>query len=55
MVLNIWNKFHKVVTKLTGLRPDTIKKVSFNEQRAITPEGMVRYGPLSNMEKTLSY
>ena len=44
MLLNIVTKFHKVVIKITGFRrQDTIKMANFHEQRAITPEGMVRY------------
>ena len=41
-------KFHKVVIKVTGLRDQTPSKMrNFHEQRVITPEGMVGYGPLS--------
>ena len=29
--------------------------VSFHKQKAITPEDIVRYGPLSNLKKTLRY
>ena len=37
--------------KSTGLRDRTLSKmVNFHEQRAITPESMVRYGPLSNLK-----
>ena len=41
----------KCVIKITGLRDGIPSKmVTFHEQRAITPEGMVRYGPLSNLK-----
>ena len=41
-------KFHKIVIKITGLRDQTPSKMrNFHEQRAITPEGMVGYGPIS--------
>ena len=51
MVLNKVIKFLKVVIKITELIDRTsIKMVNFHEQRLITPEGMVRYGPLSNMK-----
>ena len=54
MVLNIVTKFHKVMIKITGYRDRTLSKtVNFHEQWAMTPEGMVRYGPLSNLKKTL--
>ena len=47
MVLNNVTKFHKVVSKITGLSDQTpLKLVNFYEQRAKTPEGIVRYGPL---------
>ena len=43
LVLKLVSKFHKVVIKITGLRDWTpSKKVNFHEQRAITPEGMMR-------------
>ena len=54
MVLNNVKKFHKVVMKITGLRACTLSKVvNFHKQRAITLEGMVQYGPISNLNKTL--
>ena len=56
MVLNNVTKFHKVVIQITGLIDRTPSKtVNFHEQRAITPEGMVRYGPFPNLKKTLWY
>ena len=70
LVLNIVSKFYKVVIKITGLITKfykiliktaglvdrtPLKMVNFHEQRVITPEGMGRYGPLSNLKKTLWY
>ena len=40
-----------MVSKLLGL----IMMVNFDKQRALTLVGMVRYGPLSNLKKTLWY
>ena len=49
-------KFHIVMIKITGFRDRTLSKmVNFHEQRAMTPEAMVRYGPLSKMKKTIWY
>ena len=46
-------KFHEVVSQIIGLIDRTPSKMlNFLEQRAITPEGMVRYGLLSNLKKT---
>ena len=56
MNLNNVTKFHKILIKTIQLRERTsFQIVSFHKQRAITPEGMVRYGPLSNLTKTLWY
>ena len=46
MVLNNVIKFHKVLIKTTGLIDRTPSNtVGFLEQKAITPEPLVRYGP----------
>ena len=51
MVLNDVTKFHKNLIKTIRLRDRTsFKTVNFHKQRAITPESMVRYGPLSKEE-----
>ena len=52
MVLNNVTKFHKVMIQNTGLIHGTpLKKiVNFHKQRAITPDGMLRYGPLLNLK-----
>ena len=56
MVLNNVSKCHKVVIKITGTRNGTpSKKVTLHEERAISPENMVRYRPLSKLKKTLWY
>ena len=56
MVLNNETKFHKILIKNFGLRERTsFKTVNFHKQRAITTESLVRYGPLSNLKKTLWY
>ena len=56
MVLNNVTKFHKILIKTIPLRePISFKTVNFHKQRAITAESMVRYGPLSNLKKTLWY
>ena len=48
LLLNIVTKFHKGVIKFNGLRDRTPSKlVHFHEQRAVIPEGIVRYKPLS--------
>ena len=48
MVLNNVTKFHAIPIKTAGFTDRTPSKmVKFHEQRAITPKGMVRYGPLS--------
>ena len=55
MVLNNGTKFHKILIKTTGLKLDRTPSimVNFHEQRAITPKGMGRYGPLLNLKSTL--
>ena len=56
MVLNNVTKFHKILIKNIRVRERTsFKTVNFHKQRAITSESLVRYGPLSNFEKTLWY
>ena len=56
MVLNNVNKFHKILIKTIQLREQTMfQMVNFHKQRAITPEGKVRYGPLGNFKKKLLY
>ena len=54
MVLNNVTKFHKILIKHSRLRERTsFKTVNFHKQRAITTENLVRYGPFSNLKKTL--
>ena len=54
MVLKNMTKFHKILIKTIRLRERTLfQMVNFHEQRVITPEGMVRYKPLSKLKKTL--
>ena len=55
MVLNNVIKFHKtLIKKNIRVRELTLfKTVNFHKQMVITTESMVRYGPLSNLEKTL--
>ena len=56
MVLNNVTKFHKILIKSIRLREWTsFQMVNFHKQRAITTEGMVLYGPLSNLKKTSWY
>ena len=56
MVLNNVTKFHKFLIKNIRVREQTsFKAVNFHKQRAITTESLVRYGPLSNLKKTLWY
>ena len=56
MVLNNVTKFHKILIKNIRVREWTsLKTVNFQKQRAITTESLVRYGPLSNLKKTLWY
>ena len=54
IVLNNLTKFHKILIKTIQLRERTsFQMVNFHKQRAITPTGMMRYGTLSNLKKTL--
>ena len=56
MVLIIMTKFQIILIKNIRLRERTsFKTVNFHKQRAITTENLVRYGPLSNLKKTLWY
>ena len=56
MVLNFVTKFHKILIKSIQLGERTsFQMVNFHKQRAITTGSMVRYGPLSNLKKTLWY
>ena len=56
MVLNDVNKFHKILIKTIRLRERTLfQMMNFHKQRVITPKGIVRYGPLSNLTETLWY
>ena len=50
MVLNNVAKFHKSLIKSIQLREWTsFQMVIFHKQRAVTPEGIVRFGPLSKL------
>ena len=54
LVLNNKFKFHKILIESIRLRKRTsFQMVYFPKRRAITPEVMVGYGPLSNLRKTL--
>ena len=56
MVLNNVTKFHKILIKTIQLIERTLfQTVNFHKQRAIIPEGMKQYGPLSNLKKTSWY
>ena len=56
MVFKDVTKFHKILIKTIRLKERTsFKTVNFHKQRAITPESIVRYGPLSNLKKTSWY
>ena len=56
MVLNNVTKFHKFLIKTIRLREGAwFKTVNYHKQRAITAVRMMRYGPLSNLKKTLWY
>ena len=56
MVLNNVTKVYKILIKSTQHKEQTsFQTVNFHKQRIITPEGMVRYGPLSNLKMTLWY
>ena len=53
MVLNNVTKFHKILIKNIRVRKRmSFKTVNFHQQRAITTESLVRYGPLLNLKKT---
>ena len=55
-VLNNMTKFHKILIKNIRVRERTLfKTVNFHKQMAISTESLVRYGPLSNLKKTLWY
>ena len=44
---------HRVFIKITGIRDQTPSNlVNFLEQRTITPESIVQYGPLSTLKET---
>ena len=50
MVINNVTQFHKILIKTICLGERTsFEMVTFHKQRAITHEGMVRYGSLSNV------
>ena len=50
------NRFHNILIKTIPLRELTLfQMVNFHKQRAITPECIVQYKPLSNLKKTLWY
>ena len=56
MVLNNLTKFHTILIKNIRLRERTLfQMVNFHKQRAITTDGMVQYGPLSNLKKISWY
>ena len=56
MVINNVSKFHKILIKTNGLIDRTLSKmVDLHEQRTMTPEGIMPYGPLLNLKKALWY
>ena len=56
MVFNNVTKFHKILIKNIRVGDRTsFKTVNFHKRRAITLESLVRYGPLSNLNKTSWY
>ena len=56
IVLNNATKFHKILIKNIRLRERTMfQMMIFHKQKAITPEVIMRYGPLSNLTETLWY
>ena len=56
LILNNMTKFHKIRIKNIRVRERmSFQMVNFHKQRAITLESLVRYGPLSNLKKTLWY
>ena len=53
MVLNNVTKFHRIIIKTICVRKQTsFQPMIFHKLRAITPESMVPYRPLSNLKKT---
>ena len=58
IVLNNVTKFNKVLIKTIHFKNregTSFQTLNFHKQRIITPESMVRYGPLSNLKKTVSW
>ena len=56
MLLDNRTKFHKILIKTIQLRELTsFQTVIFCKQQVLTPEGMVQYGPLSNLMTTSWY
>ena len=54
MVLNNVTRFHEILIKNILVRERTsFKMVNFHKQGAITTENLLRYGPFSNLKKTL--
>ena len=52
LVINNVTKLHKILKENIQVRKRTsFKMVNFHQQRAITTESPVRYGPLSNLIK----
>ena len=50
MNLNNVTKFHKILIKTIRFRERTLfQMVNLHKQRARTPEGIMGYGPLSNL------
>ena len=53
MVLNNVTNVHKIlITNIRIRKRTSFQMMIFHKQRAIRTEGMVRYGPLSNLKKT---
>ena len=46
-------KLHEVLIEITQFKDVTTSKTEHHEQRAITPEGMVQYGPLCKSRKNI--
>ena len=56
IVLTIVTKFRIIQIKTIQHREQKLfQMVNFHKQRVITPEGIMRYGPLSNLTDTLWY
>ena len=54
IIINNVTKLHKILIKTIQLREQTLfQAVNFHIQRAITPESMVQYEPLSNLEEDI--